>query len=580
MSQTREILGDLVNYEEVTAIRPLDPPAIEKSEIPRFIHCPLFQKVQAKTDSAMERHTLRVKQAEERVKDSQEQIASLEAVIEGWEKEARGVSLVNRLTLDRSSTSSVERYNRDVARHNEAVEQVRRYQDRLDNAIDRHNDLVQRYNEAVAEAQERLDELNLQALSEIDHDLVAFLDRCAQVVARLSDSEAPSDQEAALETCFIGLKIYHSFGEYIDGPAARQQARQNFSILDRQFVELGSSSRIMSALIVLFCRNQSLMEANAGLYSQMADTVGSVNQQEMESLVRSLETRFNENFRTEFHYQGVVDPSRLQSIMNEMHQSVQAVNRNVQQVKETVNRAKPVAEAAAGTQQRLDNLLSEMRTNVRAMSDQMLDPHHFVRDLIDPAVIEGFYTREERSAAVSVRQALQESLGEEVLLGVLKEGSDPYALARGEQLIKDAGLLRLRTGIAQAEPHLGKLARLIQELKQDLERAQKVPSQNASQLRSATSALYLLSCIPLLGLVPALVILKKLEAYRTAFSSTIPVYHELGSELLARNKSFRTVTLIANFPAALMLAQVSKRLEEYLGQATAEPVRRGLARTK
>jgi hypothetical protein len=443
MSQTREILGDLVNYEEVTAIRPLDPPAIEKGEIPRYIHCPLFQKAQAKIDSAMERHTLRVKQAEERVKQSQEQIASLEGVIEGWEKEARGVSLVNRLTLDRSSASSVERYNRDVARHNEAVEQVRRYQDRLDNAIDRHNDLVQRHNEAVAEAQERLDELNLQALGEIDDDLVVFLDRCSQMVARLSDSEAPSEQEAALETCFIGLKIYHSFGEYIDAPAARQQARQYLSVLDRQFLELGSSSGVMSALRDLFRRNRSLMETNAGLYSQMADTVGSVNQQEMESMVRSLETRFNESFRTEFHYQGVVDPARLQSIMNEMHQSVQAVNRNVEQVKETVSHTKPVAEAGATAQQRLEILLSQIRANVRAMQGQLLGPRHFVRDLIDPAVIEGFYTREERDAAVSVRQGLLESLGEDVVMGVLREGSDPYALARGEQLIKDAGLLRL-----------------------------------------------------------------------------------------------------------------------------------------
>jgi hypothetical protein len=210
----------------------------------------------------------------------------------------------------------------------------------------------------------------------------------------------------------------------------------------------------------------------------------------------------------------------------------------------------------------------------------LLEPRHFVRDLIDPSVIEGFFTREERAAAIAVRQSLLESLGEDGVMAVLKEGSDPYILARGEQLIKEAGLLRLRTGMAQAEPHLGKLAGLIKGLKQDLERAQNVPTQNANQLRSATSALYLLSCIPFLGLVPALVILKKIEAYRTAFGSTIPVYRELGSELLARNKSFRTVTLIANFPAALVLAQVTKRIEDYLGQAAAEPVGRGLARTK
>jgi hypothetical protein len=86
------------------------------------------------------------------------------------------------------------------------------------------------------------------------------------------------------------------------------------------------------------------------------------------------------------------------------------------------------------------------------------------------------------------------------------------------------------------------------------------------------------------GTVPALVILlvilKKIEAYRTAFGSTIPVYRELGSELLALNKSFRTVTLITNFPAARALAQVSKHLGGCLGRADAEPVGRGLARSE
>ena len=577
MSLTKEILGDLVNYEAVAAIRPLDPPAIEKDEISRFIHCPLFQRAQSKIDSAMERHTLRVQQAEDRVRQSQEQITSLEDAIYEWGKKTKGVGLVNRLTLDRSSASSVERYNNDVARHNDALEQVRRYQDRLEDAVDRQNDLVQRHDEAVAEAQERLDTLHLQALSEIDDDLVSFLDRCSQVVARLSESERAADQESALETCFIALKIYHSFGEHVDAPAARQQARQNLAELDRQFVELCSSTQVNRGLSDLFLRNRSLIESNAGLYAQIAATVAGVDQEEMDSLVKSIQAKLDEKFLTEFHYLGVVDPSRLQSIMGEMHESVQSLNENIDQVKEIRNQGEPIAEAGAATHQHIGTTFSEMQANVQAMQDRLLGPQHFVRDLIDPAVLDGFYSRELRTAAASVRQNLVESLGEEVVTGLLDGGSDPYHVTRGEQVIKEANLLRLRTCLSQVEPHVTKLCQLVQGLRRDLEHAEQVPAQNADQFRSSTATLYVLSCVPLLGLIPSVLILKKIEAYRTAFSSTIPVYRELGSEILARNKTFRTFSLVANFPAALVLAQVRKRLEGYLGEAAGQPLSGGMA---
>src|SRR5918999_5763684 len=128
MDRTREALDNLVNYEGVTAISPLAPLLMEKGDIPEFIHCPRYERTQARIESAMERHTRKVQQAEERLQQSQQHMASLEEAIQEWGKRAKGVGLVNRITLDRSDPASVERYNRDVARHNEAVEQVRRFQ--------------------------------------------------------------------------------------------------------------------------------------------------------------------------------------------------------------------------------------------------------------------------------------------------------------------------------------------------------------------------------------------------------------------------------------------------------------------
>ena len=37
MNRTQEAIADLMNYEAVTAIRPLAPPEVEKGDIPGYI---------------------------------------------------------------------------------------------------------------------------------------------------------------------------------------------------------------------------------------------------------------------------------------------------------------------------------------------------------------------------------------------------------------------------------------------------------------------------------------------------------------------------------------------------------------
>ena len=146
MERTRQALEGLMYYDEASAVRPVEATPIEKEDIPRFIVCPAYERARERIERSMECYTARVTQTEDRLRQSKGNIADLESATEEWSRQAKGVSAFNTITLDRSSASSVDRYNRDVARHNDAVR----------------------------EAEDRQEELRLEALREIDEDLVSF----------------------------------------------------------------------------------------------------------------------------------------------------------------------------------------------------------------------------------------------------------------------------------------------------------------------------------------------------------------------------------------------------------------------
>lgn len=581
MERTRAALGNLVNYEAVTAISPLAPPLTDKGAIPKFIHCPQYQRAQSRIESAMERYTRKVQQAEERLQQSQQHLASLEEAIEEWNQRAKGVGIVNRITLDRSNPASVERYNRDVARHNDAVEQVRRFQDRRDDAIEKHNDLVERYNEAVEEAREKLEQLNIEALAEIDHDLVTFLDRCLQTAARLGESQHPPELLAALETCFLALKIHHAFEQHIDGNALRQQARQHAGEIGLLLGELCGHQSLRTALQDIFQRNLALIETNAGLCAQALAAVGTVNQDEMEATAESFQGAFDENFRVQYSYHGVVDPAQLETLVREMQQTIDAIDHNISRTRELFESSSTLAEGALAAQQTSQILLAAMRSNVADMGDYRLSRGHFVRELVDQAVMEELLSRELRAAVAGVRNYLAEAISEPKLNALLGENPDSSSIARAEGAIQQADLLRLPTSRGQVEGHIQQLSRMTQEIRDHIHRAGQVPAQNSARFRSLTLVLFPLSCLPVVGLVAALIILKKIESFRPAFTSAIPVYQELAVETLNRNKTFQTINLALGFNAlaGLVLVQARKRLSSYLGVSPSGAEDRSLART-
>ena len=173
MKITVEALGDLMDYERITGVHPLDSPKMEKGDIPKFIQCPAFVRAQQRAERSMERYETRVTQLKERLQESSAQIDSLDKDLEQWSSRlGQGVGWIDRQGDD------AEKFNRNVARHNDAVDQVRRIRERREDAANRHNDLVGQHKDAVEEAREKLGELTDEALSEIDRDIVACLDKC------------------------------------------------------------------------------------------------------------------------------------------------------------------------------------------------------------------------------------------------------------------------------------------------------------------------------------------------------------------------------------------------------------------
>lgn len=565
MNRTKEALGNLLNYEAVSAMRPLELPSIDKAEVPNLILCPGFQRALARRDQAMERYYQRVKQAQERLALSQQQIGSLEQELGEWGRKAKGVSLVNRVMLDRSNAASVERYNRDVTRHNDAVNQVRRYEDRLMEATNRHNDLVERYNEAVAEVQAKLEELNAEALREIDGDIISFMDQCSEVAARLADSENPSDLMAALESCFIVFKIYQVLDGHLDRSAARRESREKLAAIEKLFLNLCAQEKLQTIMADLYFGNLSLMDQNADLYDRAVEVIESVDQRELGVMAQALERALAAGFKTSFSYYGIVDPVRLEKVTSEMERTISAIEANIQEAQQLFKDSRATSEAAGTAQQRVESLLATMKSNAHQAGDRLLHRGHFICDLADEATIVGFFHRELRPAVTCLRQHLAETIGAARLEALLAE-DDPLWIKKTEAAIQQAGLPRLQDQRAKVEGQIRKLSGMVQTVQVQLRQAGEVPSKNAQEFLSYVALLYPLSCMPVLGFLAAFLILKKVEAFAPAFSSSLQVYRELAAQVLARNRTMQKVNMfvLSNFIAALLLGQAGKKLQSYL----------------
>ena len=571
MKRAQEALGELVNYDAVTAIFPLEPPTIEKKDVPTVILCSRFEKAHARTERTMDRSNRKVEQLEERIQRAKSEIISLESNLHHWSGEVgKGVGWLSRATTDRSDAGAVERYNRDVARHNDAIDQVRRYEERISDATDKHNDLVERHNEAVEEAREQLEQLTAEALAEIDNDIVAVLDRCTDIATRLCESDQPDDCMAALEVCFIALKIHHAFAEDIDTTTAREEARNKIDAIGKLFFELSQSSVSHNALVTLFRGNADLIAKNTDLSPQIVHVTGGADQRVLGSMTQSLQEVFGEKFGSNFKYMGVVDPTELDVVVVRMNESIASVNANIAKAKMLFDSTQETARAALVAHQSAETLLLQMKANVEDIGDELFHRGHFACQMVSKRMIDELYGRELRPAAATIRGYLMAEIGEEQLDALAMEHEDRYAIKGAETTIQDANLLALQTQREQVDVHVNLLSGVVQKLKRQISEAERVPLYNSDAFRSSISNLYLLSCVPILGFIAALVISNKIKTFATAFSSTNQTYQELATEIVTKNRTVQIINmaLIVNFVAAVILMQTGKRLRSYMAMQT------------
>jgi septal ring factor EnvC (AmiA/AmiB activator) len=546
MKRTIEEVGSLINYDKINQIKVLAPPTLAKEDIPGIITCQNFEKAKRKIEQTMERYNQKVGVQKQKVAELEEQIAHLTKEIK---KRTEGSFLGDMMGSTLSGAKpgmfdSAEKHNEKAQKYNAILEVVRRLEDQRQKVIDKHTDAVEKHNEAIEEANEKLEGLTSEAMAVIDDDIVAVLDKCTKVSERLSNTPNSQDWLAALEVAFIELKLYHVLEGHIDGNTQRKECKERVGEIHGLFGRLCVSEHAANHLADLFRRNIYLITKNAELCGQVRNVLAGVDQKVLDAQVSSLGQILGENFVTQFDYEGTVDPSAVDAIINKMKDSIASIRRNIAKATEFAASTKPLAEAATNADQGARAFFGTMKSNLEGMSTELLTPGHFACEMVNEAVIDDFYHRDLRPGVVALRQQLVAAIKEEHLDALLAADQDRYSIAKAEAAIQQAKLARLQTERVKIDGHVRKLTGAIAELESHIGKADNVPQANADAFRADSSTKYMLACIPFIGVFIAFGILGKIKSFEAAFKSTNRIYRDLATEVLAKNAQMMTVSLV------------------------------------
>jgi uncharacterized protein YukE len=531
MKRAADELGQILNYEKLSAIRFLEQPNIEKQDIPNFIFCPKFEKAMAKVDQTMERYQGKVDRIVEEIHQIEQGIAAMEKEQRKWSGKA------STFMLDRSDAGAVEKQNN-------AAENANRLLDQISRANEKRNDLIDKHNAAVEEAKEKLQELTHEAHAVIDEDIVTVLDKCTKIVDRLSGSQNSEDLVAAIEICLMELRIFALFDDKIEGNAARKDCRDRISDVNRLFAGLCANEHVRNYISDLFRRNAHLIQKNGEIYAQIVEVLGSVDQRQFAALMQSVVAVLGEKFDTNFEYEGVVDPAELEGMVVKIKSTIVALNRGIAKANDVAAISAPANQAAVSAHQNAETLLASMKTNAEDMRNDILSGNHFACQMIEEAVIDDFYERGIRPAVEALRQHLVGAIGEEQVDELVIANEDRYALVKAQNAINQANLVRLQVERDKIDMHIKTLSGLIGTAEEDIRQAGDVPQRNADALSAELGTKYILSCIPGIGFLFALGILGRLKAFELAFRSSNQIYRDLGSCLLAKNTKMTTVVMV------------------------------------
>jgi hypothetical protein len=546
MKRTVEEVGSLVNYERLNQIKVLAPPTLTKADIPGLITCQNFEKATRRIEQTMERYNQKVSALKEKVAGLDAEIGQLTKEIKN-RTEGSFVGHMMGQTLSGTKPGmfdSAEEHNKKAAKYNAILDLVRRLEDQRQKVIDKREDAVEKHNEAVEEASQKLEELKNEALTVIDDDIVAVLDKCTKVCERLSNTPNSQDWLAALEVAFIELKLYQVLEVHIDGNAQRKECKERVGEIRELFGKLCVSEHAVNHVADLFRRNIYLITRNAELYGQVRNVLGGIDQGALDAQARSLGQVFNETFNTSFDYEGKVDPAEVDAIIGKINDSIAAMKRNIAKATGLAASTKPLAEAATNADQGARALFGTMKSNLDGMSNELLTPGHFACEMVDEAVIDDFYHRDLRPSVVALRQQLIAEIKEEQLDALLAADQDRYSIAKAEAAIQQAKLARLQAEREKVDGHVRKLTGMIAELESHIGKAEDVPQANADGFRADSSTKYILACIPFIGVFVAFGILGKIKSFEAAFTSTNRIYRDLAAEIFAKNAQMMTVSLV------------------------------------
>ena len=543
MVRTQLALEELLDYEAVAEIHALEVPNINKADIAKYIVCPNFEKSMEGVERARARYQERIDDLLLRVAEREDDVRELEKAFRKVNPDSPP-SKPGSLLGPSETPENIASYNREVREYNDRLQQARRLQERISDATDRHRDMVEKHDDAVREAEEKLEDMAEEALLSIDEDIAAFLEKALQITINLADSEEAEDLMAAVETCFIVFRIYNGCAGFIESNAARKSAEQETSQFLNLFVALLANEGVRTAFLNVFSLNSAPIDKNAELNGKIVEIIESVDKESLDEMTRTFQPLLNREFYSDFKYEGIVDPAELDSVVDEMHQTIEKLKTHINKVTEMEDSTRTIAEESVKVQQQIDVNLATMKSNVETIGDNLLTKDHFICEMLNAEVIEHFYNSDGRDAVLDFHRYMAGDLGDKQFEAILNEEADRFSIHRTEAAIQEANILRLQDQRDKVAGYISKLSTQIKDIDGHVEGAAEVPQQNADQFSSTASVFYILSCLPVFGFIFSLVMQSKINKFAPAFKSPLEIYYELGTAILEKNTAMQKVILI------------------------------------
>ncbi|MDR0908857.1 MAG: hypothetical protein LBM77_03740 [Spirochaetaceae bacterium] len=464
-----EKITQLLDYAKLSAISLLNIPKIEKKDLPDYIKCPRYEKAMGNLNSKMERYKGKVDRLETDISQMKSDIAVKSAQFSQVKDEMEEYTHYDGSVMD----SYINKYNRLVPIHNDLLEQIRKQSEK-------HDDAINRLTEAKEEAKERLEEITSDAISAIDEDIPAVIDRLEGIVSNLADSDEAEDLFAAIDICTIALRIYVISDDLIDDNSARKECKESIEKINQLFAKLCSQDSIQNYMVDIYRRNVDLMQRNAAILKQIDGVLDGLDKKQLDDLSQSINALLTEQFNTKFDYNEVADQDGLDKIINKINATIDSLKANIEKAKSfqaVESSAVELGKAGVNAENQVKPMISTLQTNIDALDDH-LTQNHFALQIIDESVIDEFYQKDLRVAVAALRKYIVDTIGEQNFEDLLKGVDDHFSLGKAQNAIESAKLMRLQDMLNKIPNHIKEIEKKIKDAETDISKANEIIKKN------------------------------------------------------------------------------------------------------